>query len=142
MFFVVKDLYFMFSPARTFRRAQKDSFMMHKVSIKNHSFLVKDLFIYLYKISFGVRLCEEKKPEDEVKLDEYVYENEINVTAFAKTNNVSATSLFTFMAGSHSPHLITALKLEIITGGDVRCCDLLSDADIEKIESWGKAIKL
>ncbi|GAG24816.1 unnamed protein product [marine sediment metagenome] len=103
--------------------------------------LIKDLFIYLYKLSFGAYLGIGKKPEDEVNLEEYVYKNKIkNVAAFARTHNVSGRALFTFMNGSHSPSLLTALKLEIITEGDVKCCDLLSDADIEKIVCWRKPI--
>lgn len=76
-----------------------------------------------------------------MKLKEYLEEVGIPVAAFARRVGVSPATIAHFCNFLHEPRLSIALKIELMTQGNVLCKDLVSDESYEKIYNNEKNVK-
>ncbi len=62
-----------------------------------------------------------------MKLKNYLQENGIKATFFAKRVGVSQPTLYTWLHGEHSPNIKFAHKIEQITKGEVKLKDWVDE---------------
>ena len=67
-----------------------------------------------------------------MKLTEYIEKNAINRTKFAQKCGLEYWNIYYILKGVKAPPLLSALKIERATNGEVSCKDLLPDDLLEE----------
>ena len=73
--------------------------------------------------------------------NKFVYEKKIHLTNIAKECNLSRSTITKLKKRSHSPNLLTALKLRALSNNELELDMMLTDEDIRDYLSFLAKIK-